>query len=191
MGVCTSITKDENSQVDHKKKIKKNSTKSSDNVGKKSKKNIKMDDDEKKLAITSGMLVTKSQGNPSEHYKILKKLGEGSYGVVSKVKHLSTGQERAMKKILKNTKTKKEDDNDIINEIEILKLVDVSDSYDIVIVDDCSNSSENILPIPRQQNINENSYVENTKIANNELSSNYKGKSFCSDELTPASAYFF
>jgi len=126
MGVCSSITKDKNPQNEKSKKGRKKSTKTSDNHVKKSnsKRNSKMDDAEKKLAITSGMLVTKSQGNPSEHYKILKKLGEGSYGVVSKVKHLSTGQERAMKKIQKNTKSKKEDDEDIINEIEILKKLD-------------------------------------------------------------------
>jgi calcium-dependent protein kinase len=123
MGVCKSLQKDKNQG---NTKVLVTSTKSTDNfnTNTKQKRAKKMEDDEKKLAITSGMLVNKSEGLPTENYQVLKKLGEGSYGIVWRVKHLLTGQERAMKKIMKSTKTKKETDSEIMNEIEILKKLD-------------------------------------------------------------------
>jgi calcium-dependent protein kinase len=122
MGVCKSLNKDKSSV----EKGKTSSTKSLENMveTKKTKRNNKMEEEEKKLAITSNMIVSKSDGLPTENYQVIKKLGEGSYGVVWRVKHLITGQERAMKKILKNFKSKRETESEIINEIEILKKLD-------------------------------------------------------------------
>ena len=51
----------------------------------------------------------------------MEKLGEGSYGTVWKVKQRKTNLIRAMKKITKNTNSKSETVNEIINEIELLK----------------------------------------------------------------------
>ncbi len=76
------------------------------------------------IKINSNLYVGKSEGVPTENYAMVKRLGEGSYGVVWKVKHLLTGHDRAMKKINKSTKTKKETELEIMNEIEILRKMD-------------------------------------------------------------------
>jgi calcium-dependent protein kinase len=69
------------------------------------------------------MIVNKVDG-PTENYKIKKKLGEGSYGIVWRVEHKETGLIRAMKKIIKFTTSKKESEKEILNEINILKKMD-------------------------------------------------------------------
>lgn len=81
-------------------------------------------DGDKDLVINADVIVGKVAGSPAENYQIIKKMGEGAYGVVTKVKHISTGLERAMKKIIKSQRTKKETELQILNEIEILKKLD-------------------------------------------------------------------
>ncbi len=80
--------------------------------------------DEKDIRIDTNIIVSKIDGLPSENYKIKKILGEGSFGVVWEVEHKSTGLTRAMKKILKNPKSKSEDEKSILNEIDLLKRMD-------------------------------------------------------------------
>ncbi len=79
---------------------------------------------ENDIIIKSNLFVNKIDGLPSENYIFLKKLGEGSYGVVWKVKHLLTSHNRAMKRIVKNPRAKKDTEQNIINEIEILRKMD-------------------------------------------------------------------
>ena len=59
-------------------------------------------DDESMIKVDNQIIVNKIEGTPLEYYSQVKKLGEGSYGVVWKVEHIQTGLHRAMKKILKN-----------------------------------------------------------------------------------------
>ena len=68
-------------------------------------------------------LTTKS-GNPFEFYEIIKKLGKGTFGFVYKVMHKTTGTIRAMKVIPKNNKKCGFTDDDIIQEINILKTLE-------------------------------------------------------------------
>ncbi len=81
-------------------------------------------DDENLIKVDNQLIVNKIEGTPLEHYSQVKKLGEGSYGTVWKVEHIQTGLHRAMKKIVKNPKSKRDNEQDILNEIEILKKMD-------------------------------------------------------------------
>lgn len=77
------------------------------------------------VIIDGNLIVGKATGNVNENYKNLKKLGEGSYGTVHLVNHNYSGQLRAMKIITKkNTENTQIMDNEIMNEIEILKKMD-------------------------------------------------------------------
>jgi calcium-dependent protein kinase len=68
-------------------------------------------------------LITLINSKPEDNYKIINKLGKGSFGSVYKVKHKITGEIRAMK-IIKNTSI---NDNDgmvnkkFLKEIQVLK----------------------------------------------------------------------
>ena len=79
---------------------------------------------DKPIAINSQLVVSNNRENVFKQYKIIKKIGEGSYGVVWKVKHKKTNLIRAMKKIKKNNKANDETTKDIINEIELLRKLD-------------------------------------------------------------------
>ena len=79
---------------------------------------------DKPIAINSQLVVSNNRENVFKQYKILKKIGEGSYGVVWKVKHKKTNLIRAMKKIKKNIKNRNDTTKDIINEIELLRKLD-------------------------------------------------------------------
>jgi calcium-dependent protein kinase len=78
-----------------------------------------------KIKIIGSILVQKCAGDPLEHYEILNKLGEGTFGEVFKVLHKSYKCIRAMKVINKiKTCMGEEEEKDIINEINILKDLD-------------------------------------------------------------------
>lgn len=81
-------------------------------------------DNEKDIRVDNDIIVNRVDGLPSENYDIKKRLGEGSYGVVWRVEHRQTGLPRAMKKIIKNPKSRKESEAEILNEIDILKRMD-------------------------------------------------------------------
>merc|ERR1712100_450494 len=81
-------------------------------------------DNECDIRVDNDIIVNKVDGAPSENYDIKKKLGEGSYGVVWKVEHKQTGLTRAMKKIIKNPRSKNDSEKEIMNEINILKKMD-------------------------------------------------------------------
>ncbi len=81
-------------------------------------------ENENEIRVDNQLIVNRVDGLPSINYIIKKKLGEGSYGVVWEVEHKETGLARAMKKIVKNSKSKKDSEKDILNEIDILKRMD-------------------------------------------------------------------
>ena len=61
------------------------------------------------------------KGDITQFYEVIKKIGEGSYGKIYKVKNKQSGDIRAMKQILKS---KIPDINKFQNEIKILAMVD-------------------------------------------------------------------
>ena len=71
--------------------------------------------------IRKESFVTINKGDITQFYEVIKKIGEGSYGKIYKVKNKQSGDIRAMKQILKS---KIPDINKFQNEIKILAMVD-------------------------------------------------------------------
>ena len=71
--------------------------------------------------ISKESFVTINKGDITQFYEVIKKIGEGSYGKIYKVKNKQSGDIRAMKQILKS---KIPDINKFQNEIKILAMVD-------------------------------------------------------------------
>ena len=137
MGICNGIERNKNIEV--KAKIKKNYTeildldeetspsKSESNSPNKSttKNGSKIEDyflSPNKVFIDTNLLVTKSTTKIKNNYKILRLLGQGSFGIVYLVKHKLLNNLYAMKIIKKTNKYEKEEI--IMNEINILRKMD-------------------------------------------------------------------
>jgi len=91
--------------------------------------NIKMNSQKefktlKTLPINTEKIIRKQSGNPLDSYDIIKKLGKGTFGTVYKVMHKITGSIRAMKVISKNKMKYGFTDEDIFQEINILKTLE-------------------------------------------------------------------
>ena len=78
----------------------------------------------KALPINTQKIIRKQTGNPLDYYDVIKKLGKGTFGTVYKVMHKTTGTIRAMKVIPKNNMRYGFSDDDIIQEINILKTLE-------------------------------------------------------------------
>ena len=76
------------------------------------------------INLTNEVIVSQSNKNPSDDYKRLKFLGEGSYASVYCVENKITGAQRAMKILNKSENYSAEDDKEILNEITILRTLD-------------------------------------------------------------------
>ena len=76
------------------------------------------------INLTNEVIVSQSNKNPSDDYKRLKFLGEGSYASVYCVENKITGAQRAMKILSKSENYSAEDDKEILNEITILRTLD-------------------------------------------------------------------
>ena len=74
--------------------------------------------------LTNELLVGKSKSDPEEDYKKLNFLGEGSFASVYKVQNKFTDAICAMKVINKSFSCTVEDENEILNEINILRTMD-------------------------------------------------------------------
>ena len=72
-------------------------------------------------------LITLINSKPEDNYRIINKLGKGSFGNVYKVKHKITGEIRAMKIIKnpnKNDNCRKKIDKKLLNEIQVLRTLE-------------------------------------------------------------------
>ena len=76
------------------------------------------------INLTNNVIVGESKNDPSEDYSKLNFLGEGSFASVYRVQNRLTGQTRAMKIIKKSSTCTAADDQEIINEINILRTMD-------------------------------------------------------------------
>ena len=74
--------------------------------------------------ITNDVFIGKSKTNPAEDYIKMNFIGEGSFASVYRVKNKYTGDTRAMKVIKKSSSCTDTDDQEIVNEINILKKMD-------------------------------------------------------------------
>jgi len=79
--------------------------------------------EELKLKVTINALIEETNGLPTMKYKVLSRIGDGSYGTVYLAINIMTKQNVAMKKINK-IKENEVDDMEIKNEIDILKKLD-------------------------------------------------------------------
>ena len=76
------------------------------------------------INLTNNVIVSQSNKSPTDDYKRLNFLGEGSYAAVYCVENKITGSKRAMKIISKSENCSEEDDQEILNEINILRTLD-------------------------------------------------------------------
>ena len=79
--------------------------------------------EELKLKVTINTIIEENKGLPTMKYKIVSRLGDGSYGTVYLAINIMTKAKVAMKKI-KKVKENEVDDLEIKNEIDILKKLD-------------------------------------------------------------------
>ena len=77
-----------------------------------------------RIPINTKNIIRKASGNPFDNYKILQKLGHGTFGQVFKIMQKQTGNIRAMKIIPKNNLRPGFTDKDIVHEITIMKNLD-------------------------------------------------------------------
>ena len=76
------------------------------------------------INLTNNVIVGQLKSDPTKDYKRKQFLGEGSFASVYLVENRITESIRAMKIINKSAKTSEEDEKEIINEINILKMMD-------------------------------------------------------------------
>ena len=76
------------------------------------------------LAISNNTIIHRAKSDFNKNYKIIKNLGSGTYSSVELVKNLISGEQRAMKAIKIKNKLSNKEEQEIINEIFILKSLD-------------------------------------------------------------------
>ena len=102
----------------------KNEDKSDDGKENKNEENIQKNNEEKLLVtLDSNVFVGKGSTDPNQLYIRKKILGRGSFGTVFLVKHKELSRYFAMKVIKKTSKNKEEEEN-LMNEINILRKLD-------------------------------------------------------------------
>ena len=73
------------------------------------------------IIISKQSFIKNSKGNVTQYYEVIKKIGEGAFGKIYKVKHKASGDFRAMKQIIKEKVNKSET---FKRELQILSIVD-------------------------------------------------------------------
>jgi len=87
--------------------------------------NQETDYNDKKINVHGGLFLKELSGDPFVFYTVQSTMGEGAFGKVYKVIHKTTGSLRAMKVINKiKAQINDDSDDDLINEINILKVID-------------------------------------------------------------------
>ena len=76
------------------------------------------------IKFNNDLLISEVNKNPFNDYEIIKTLGEGAFGEVHLVKHNLTKAIRAMKVIKKRDDFENDNDQDLLNEINVLKKID-------------------------------------------------------------------
>jgi calcium-dependent protein kinase len=76
------------------------------------------------IKIKNKNLINEQNSRVDSNYKIIAKLGSGTFGKVFKVLHISTGKIRAMKSIKRETLKYQDDEKKFLKEIEILMSTD-------------------------------------------------------------------
>ena len=82
---------------------------------------MELKNNDKNLKINKESFITINKGDIKQFYQVIKKIGEGAYGKIYKVKNKQSGDIRAMKQI---TKSKIPDITKFQTEIQILSMVD-------------------------------------------------------------------
>ena len=82
---------------------------------------MELKNNDKNLKINKESFITINKGDITQFYQVIKKIGEGAYGKIYKVKNKQSGDIRAMKQI---TKSKIPDITKFQTEIQILSMVD-------------------------------------------------------------------
>ena len=115
---------DKNNNNNNNNNNKDNQSPDTNNKENKNVENIK-DQKEEKLLVTldSKVLVGKGSSDPNQIYIRKKILGRGSFGTVYLVKHKYLTRYFAMK-VIKKVESKKDNEDDLMNEIEILRKLD-------------------------------------------------------------------
>ena len=110
--------------VNNNNSKQKNEEKSDDVKENKNEENIQKNNEEKLLVtLDSNVFVGKGSTDPNQLYIRKKILGRGSFGIVYLVKHKELSRYFAMKVIKKTSKNKEEEEN-LMNEINILRKLD-------------------------------------------------------------------
>ena len=73
------------------------------------------------IIISKKLFIKNSKGDVTEHYEVIKKIGEGAFGKIYKVKNKASGDFRAMKQIIK---AKVHNSETFKRELQILSIVD-------------------------------------------------------------------
>ena len=76
------------------------------------------------VKFSNDLLISKVEKNPFNNYTVIKELGKGTYGKVLLVSHKITGAIRAMKIINKIDDGFENNDEEVLNEVNILKKID-------------------------------------------------------------------
>jgi calcium-dependent protein kinase len=120
--IATEINNDLQSNPNVQNKYKRRNKKSTTLV-EKSRLGYNLFKEELKLVVSNQTIIDEQTGDPTLKYKVLNKLGDGSYGTVFSAINILTGTKIAMKRIEK-IKENEIDDLQIKNEIDILKKLD-------------------------------------------------------------------
>ena len=84
------------------------------------------------LSVTSKLFINEIDYSPEKKYKVISNIGQGSYGNVYLAYNIYTNEKVAIKKIYKTLDVITEEE--IINEIEILKKLNHPDSQNFRIL---------------------------------------------------------
>lgn len=79
---------------------------------------------EEDLKLNNSCLVIGKTESIGNYYKLIKKIGSGTFGIVYKVKHKFTNTYRAMKVVKRDTINYQDDNKQFLKEIEILSNLD-------------------------------------------------------------------